>query len=87
MAIEILASIYMYQWAIPDNIRPLIEGTGIPDYIFLLTTWNSSFSTYKGCWNSRLFYLTTPGIPDFFTLDYLKFQLLLEFQTFLLMST
>ena len=32
-----------------------LEGTRIQDYFLLLTTWNYSFSTYRGCWNSGLF--------------------------------
>ena len=55
----------MYKWTIPDNIRPLIEDTGIPDYILLLTTWNSSFFTFRGCWNSRLSLNDHTWIPDF----------------------
>ena len=57
---------YIGLFQIISDPPPPIEDTGIPDYFLLLTTLNSSFSTGRGCWNSRLFYMTTPRIPDFF---------------------
>ena len=64
-------------------------------YFLLLTTWNPAFSTYRGYRNSRLFYMTTPGIPgipDFFTHEHLEgvgipdffVRIVLEFQDFFL---
>ena len=69
------------KWAIPDNIRSPYRGYWNSRLFFTLDHLVPAFPPIEGAGiPDFFFYMTTPGIPDFFTLDHL-------FQTFLLMST